>query len=63
MWKQKLGSPTYNNLIGVFERAGYEEYISVVKSIFCELLIVVILDACACVVHLTEGNDEYICQP
>ena len=34
-WKQKLGSnATYNNLIGVFERAGYQGYADTVRDIF-----------------------------
>lgn len=33
-WKQKLGSSaTYNNLIGVFERAGYKSYADTVRDI------------------------------
>ena len=33
-WKQNFGSSaTYNNLIGVFERAGYSEYASTVRHI------------------------------
>ena len=33
-WKQKLGSSaTYNNLIGVFERAGYQGYADVVRGV------------------------------
>ena len=33
-WKQKLGSSaTYNNLIGVFERAGYKSYADTVKNL------------------------------
>ena len=33
-WKQKLGSSaTYNNLIGVFERAGYQEYADAVRKL------------------------------
>ena len=33
-WKQKLGSKaTYGNLIGVFERAGYQGYADSVRSI------------------------------
>lgn len=33
-WKQKLGSSaTYNNLIGVFERAGYQEYADVARKL------------------------------
>ena len=34
MWKQKLGSKaTYNNLIGVFECAGHQDYAGAVRSI------------------------------
>ena len=34
-WKQRLGpNATYNNLIGVFERAGYQGYASTVRDIF-----------------------------
>ena len=33
-WKQKLGSSaTYNNLIGVFERAGYQGYADAVRKL------------------------------
>ena len=33
-WKQKLGSKaTYGNLIGVFERAGYQGYADTVRRI------------------------------
>ena len=33
MWKQARGSEaTYLNLIGVFERAGYQEYAETVQS-------------------------------
>ena len=34
-WKQSNGAAaTYNNLIGVFERAGYRGYADTVRSIF-----------------------------
>ena len=34
MWKQKLGSTaTYSNLIGVFERAGYQGYADTVYKL------------------------------
>ena len=34
MWKQKLGSAaTYSNLIGVFERAGYQGYADTVYKV------------------------------
>ena len=34
MWKQKNGdSATYNNLIGVFQRAGHEDYAATVRHI------------------------------
>ena len=34
IWKQRLGSSvTYSNLIGVFERAGYQGYADTVRSI------------------------------
>jgi hypothetical protein len=33
-WKLKLGSSaTYNTLIGVFERAGYQEYADIVRTL------------------------------
>lgn len=33
-WKQKLGSSaTYNNLIDVFERAGYQDYVDAVRKL------------------------------
>ena len=33
-WKQKLGSTaTYSNLIGVFERAGYQGYADTVHKV------------------------------
>lgn len=33
-WKQKLGSSaTYNNLIGVFEHAGYQDYADAVRKL------------------------------
>ena len=37
-WKQKLGSnATYNNLIGVFERAGYKSYADTVRDLMKNL--------------------------
>ena len=36
-WKQKLGSSaTYSNLIGVFERAGYQGYADTVHKVLRE---------------------------
>ena len=38
-WKQRLGSSaTYNNLIGVFERAGYQDYADTVRRVIKESL-------------------------
>ena len=37
MWKQKLGlEATYRRLINVFERAGFQNYAEIVRSIVCE---------------------------
>ena len=36
LWKQKLGSrATYQELINIFERAGYNSYADVVRNIVC----------------------------
>ena len=48
IWKQKLGSPTYNDLIGVFERAGYDDYVGSVKEIFCEFQVIIVCTVCKC---------------
>ena len=37
LWEQKFGSPTYYDLIDVFEHAGYQDYVEIVKEIHCEL--------------------------
>ena len=38
LWKRKKGSPTYYDLIGIFERAGKQEYIEAVKGVHYDLL-------------------------
>ena len=39
-WKQKLGSSaTYSNLIGLFERAGYQNYADTVRNIHGKFLV------------------------
>ena len=47
-WKHKLGSnATYNNLIGVFETAGYQDCADTVRDIFGMYLVVCVDHALA----------------